>query len=115
MKQYERETQLLLRQLGANGSYIGFQYIAYGVAESIQNPDLIVYISKGLYVRIASHFNTTTSCVERDIRTVKSIIWNYGDRNLLNQILGRELKETPNNAAFIDAIAHYVVSTASGH
>lgn len=53
---YERETCNLLRRLGVNNSYKGFRYTAYGVGRAIHDPELLTYISKGLYVDIASRF-----------------------------------------------------------
>ena len=110
MKQYEKETQKLLRQLGANGSYTGFCYTVYGVTQNIKNPDLVVYICKGLYVDIAEFFHVKIHNVERNIRTVVSIIWEYGDRELLNEVFGRKLITRPKNADFIDALTQYIIS-----
>ncbi|MFQ9514696.1 MAG: sporulation initiation factor Spo0A C-terminal domain-containing protein [Eubacterium sp.] len=109
MKQYEKETQKVLRQLGANGSYIGFNYTVYGVAKTIENPELIVYICKGLYIEIAQHFCVNIGSVERNIRTVVKTIWKHGDRELLNEVFGQELKEKPKNTMFIDALSQYIV------
>lgn len=106
---YERETSNLLRRLGVNNSYVGFRYTNFGVIRTIHDPDLLVYISKGLYVEIAAYYHTSVSCVERNIRTIINTIWLHGDRNLLNQIFGFELEQKPRNGAFIDALAHYVV------
>ena len=105
---YERETDQLLRQLGVNNSYVGFPYAVYGTLLDIQKPELITYISKGLYVEIASKFHTTPGCVERDIRTIVHRIWTRGNRNLLNLIFGYELTQKPRNGEFIDAVAHYI-------
>lgn len=109
MKQYEKETQKLLRQLGVNGSYLGFRYVAYGVACNLENPELIIYICKGLYIEIAKHFHVNIDNVERNIRTVVKVIWNEGDRELLNEVFGMELTKKPKNAVFIDALSQYVL------
>lgn len=106
---YEKEACKLLWRLGVNNSYKGFRYTAYGAACAIHDPDVLTYLSKGLYIEIAHRYRTTVSCVERNIRTVIETIWEHGDRNLLNQVFGFELEQRPRNAAFIDAIAHYVV------
>lgn len=106
---YERETCNLLRRLGVNNSYKGFRYTAYGVRRAIHDPELLTYISKGLYVEIACRFLTTVGCIERDIRTVVKTVWEHGDRTLLNEVFGRELEQKPRNGAFIDAVAHYVI------
>lgn len=102
---YERETCNLLRRLGVNNSYVGFRYTVYGVIRAIANPELLIYISKGLYVEISAEYH----CVERNIRTIISTIWLHGDRTLLNQVFGFELEQKPRNGAFIDALSHYVV------
>lgn len=106
---YERETCSLLRRLGVNNSYKGFRYTAYGIDRVIHDPDLLTYISKGLYVEVAGRYLTTVNCVERDIRTVVETIWEHGDRKLLNEIFGYDLEKKPRNGAFLDAVAHYVV------
>lgn len=77
---YERETCNLLRRLGVNNSYVGFRYTVYGVIRAIANPELLIYISKGLYVEISAEYHTSIGCVERNIRTIISTIWLHGDR-----------------------------------
>ena len=106
---YERETCNLLRRLGVNNSYVGFRYTVYGVIRAIANPELLIYISKGLYVEISAEYRTSIGCVECNIRTIISTIWLHGDRQLLNQVFGFELEQKPRNGAFIDALSHYVV------
>ena len=83
---YEREASQLLRRLGANSSYVGFYYVTYGVSQNIQKPELITFITKGLYAEIAIKYQTTVGCVERDMRTVINTIWQHGNRELLEII-----------------------------
>ena len=59
---YERETCNLLRRLGVNNSYVGFRYTVYGVIRAIANPELLIYISKGLYVEISAEYRTSIGC-----------------------------------------------------
>ncbi len=106
---YKRATSNLLRRLGVNNSYKGFHYTTYGVSQTIRDPELLTCISKGLYAEIASRFQTSIGCVERDIRTVVKTIWEYGDKMLLYEVFGFEIEQKPRNGAFIDAVAHYVV------
>jgi len=106
---YEKETSDLLRRLGVNNAYVGFRYTIYGVIRSIANPELLIYISKGLYVEIAARYQTSVGCVERNIRTIINTIWLHGNRELLNEIFNFGLEQKPRNGAFIDALAHYVV------
>lgn len=107
--QYEREAANLLRRLGVNNSYVGFRYTAYGIARAALEPDLLTYITKGLYVEIAAHYHTSVECVERNMRTVVKVVWEHGDRELLAEVFGRTLEKKPRNGAFIDALAQYIV------
>ena len=103
-----KKVEHLIRRLGANGSYIGFHFTVAAVTKSIKDRRLLLYITKGVYLEVALENNTTVKCVERDIRTVIEVIWKYGDRELLNLVAGRELKEKPNNREFIDMLARFV-------
>lgn len=104
-----KKVEHLIRRLGANGSYIGFHFTVSAVTKSIEDRRLLLYITKGVYLEVA---NTTVKCVERDIRTVIGVIWKYGDRELLNTVAGRELREKPNNREFIDMLARFVEEEA---
>lgn len=108
MKHYKRRIRKILRSLGVNNSYVGFEFVAYGVELTIYEPTLLTYICKGLYIEIAIHFKTSINCVERNIRTVVEKIWEQGDREALNQIFNKELKRKPKNAEFFDALVEYV-------
>ena len=108
MNTYEKETEKLLRKLGINGSYLGFMFITYGVEKLHDDPMLITLICKGLYAEIAIHFNTTIYCVERNIRTIKEIIWRKADKKLLKEIFGSDRTIYPNNTEFMDCLAIYI-------
>ena len=107
MNTYEKETEILLRKLGVNRTYIGFKQVSYGVRLTIDNPFLLTHISKGLYVEIATYSHTTLYCVERNIRTIKELIWKKADKELLKDIFGN-IDEIPRNAEFMDDLAFYV-------
>ena len=85
-------------------------YLLHGISLSLDNPDLLTYIYKGLYVDVAKDFRTTVSCVERDLRTIKSIMWKHGDQELLQKIFGdAPLEEKPiSNAEFIDKLVAFI-------
>ena len=114
MTEIEKETQKLLRRLGANGSYKGFWFVSYGIVKLTDESDLLTHVCKGLYVEVASHFHVNVSCAERNIRTIKHLIWKDGDHELLNEIFGRELMEEPSNASFMDALSAHVQEICSG-
>ncbi len=105
----KQETGRLLRRLGVNSSYKGFWYTVFAVALALVNPMELTFVCKGLYLDIAVRFHTNPNCVERNIRTIKQIIWSYGDRQLLDDIFGSAPASKPlHNAAFIDLLSQYV-------
>ena len=106
---YMKETERLLRGLGVNSYYKGFWQTAYAVQLAIENPESMTYICKGLYIDVAVHFHTSVCCIERNIRTVKQVIWSYGDRELIQEVFGDKAKgNIPNNSRFIDFLARYI-------
>ncbi len=106
---WEKEAERLLRRLGANGSYKGFWFTVYGIARTVQEPELLTYMCKGLYVTVAHHFNVSLQSAERNIRTLKLRLWRSGNRRLMKEIFGKiEKEQCPKNAVFIDGLAAYL-------
>lgn len=100
-----------LRLLGLDNTYKGFRYLIYAIQLVLEDSSILTYICKGLYVEIAIHFHTTVANVERNIRTVKEVIWNTGDREILMAIFGSQYhRKLPANARFIDMLAFYIGS-----
>ena len=109
-------TKQTLRLLGINHSYKGYAYLILAIQLVIKNPDILTNICKGLYIDIASQYNTSVSCVERNIRTIKNHLWKCGDQEVLRKIFGDlYCCKAPTNAAFIDALSYYVMETLSNH
>lgn len=104
----EKATEKVLRALGVNGAYMGYYYMVYALSKVVENEMLLTYISKGLYVEIAAKFHTTVPCVERNLRTVVQVVWNYGDREMLEEMAGKELDKRPGNSEFIDIVSGYL-------
>lgn len=100
-----------LRSLGLNNSYKGFRYLIYAIQLVWEDYDFLTYVCKGLYAEIAIHYHTTVANVERNIRTVKEVIWNNGDKETLRAVFGSlYYMKVPTNAQFIDALAFYIKS-----
>lgn len=98
-----------LRSLGLSSSYKGFRFLVYAINLVMENSDILTYICKGLYLEIALHYDTTITCVERNIRTAKEIIWINGNQTMLRNIFGNLYNhEIPNNTIFIDLLTYYV-------
>ena len=112
---YKKTAEKLLWQLGGNRSYKGFDLTTCSIEEVIRDPGSLTCICKGLYVDVAKRFNTSIYCIERNIRTMKQLIWKYGDRSLLEEIFGPGLSsKSPCNSIFLDKLARYVAEHAQG-
>lgn len=106
---YEKDIQRVLRRLGANGTYRGFNYTVYGIKLSMEDRERLLYVTKGLYLDIAEQYQTSWKCVERDIRTIVDVIWRTGDHELLREINGGRLDEKPKNVKFLEMLTEYML------
>ena len=104
-KQIPLDAERLLRLLGVTGKLSGFRYAVYMVEQVRDQPDDVLLITKRLYKQTADHFNTTPSCVERNLRTLIQSCWNQLDHDFLNVIAGTQLRQPPTNSQFIDMMA----------
>ena len=95
MTNRENAAHKLLRILGANGGYLGFYYKT-------------IYQCKWLYNEVAERYHTTPFCVERNIRTMVDMIWNYGNRQFLKELVPYPFNAKPKNAQFIDGLVAYM-------
>ncbi len=98
----------LLRLLGVSGKLSGFYYAVYMLEQVQQKPDHVLLITKRLYKQTAQHFATTSSCVERNLRTLVQACWRQPDHSLLNRIAGMALVGPPTNTQFIDMLSAYL-------
>lgn len=90
----------VLRQLGITGNYMGFFQTAYAVYLASRQPERLVLVTKWLYPEVAKHYDTTWSCVERNIRSVATLAWN-GHREYLEQLAQQPLPNRPSPSTFI--------------
>lgn len=105
----ELETQIadFLRQLGIWGKLTGHKYLVSAIAQTVNDPSRIQYITKGLYPDLAKLYGSTASRVERAMRTAINAWWRRGDRELLEASTGFKLQRRPTNSEFIELLANY--------
>ena len=101
-------TRRILNRLGINASVFGYVYIDYAVGLVKQDRELLNHVTSKLYPAVASHFGVSPTSVERTIRYAISNCWEKGNRQLLNDIAGRELTERPYTREFIAMLADYM-------
>ena len=95
------DAERLLRMLGASGKLAGFRQAAYMIERVRDNPEYVQLITK-------QEFDTSSSCVERNLRTLVQTCWKYPDHSFLDLITGAPLMQTPTNTQFIDMLAAYL-------
>lgn len=84
---------------GVSGKPSGFYYAVYMLEQVQQKPDHVLLITKRLYKQTAQPFETTSGCVERNLRTLVRACWRQPDHTLLDQIAGRQ---------FLDMLSAYL-------
>lgn len=98
----------LLKELGIHRTYKGYYYVAEAVKLVMQDASLLLYISKSLYPAVARTYDTTISCVERNIRTVITACWDSEYVTDLESMAGVRLYRKPTSGEFIDILANYL-------
>ena len=93
-----------LRALRIPGKMKGLRYLTYAISATVCDPTRTRLITKDLYHEIARSFDTTASCVERDIRSAIYICWQQTQAEL-ERIAGHPLEKRPTNSEFIDLVA----------
>lgn len=90
----------LLNQLGVTANYTGFFHTGYAVSLCAEHPDRLLLVTKCLYPEVAKQYGTNWKAVERNIRTVNSVIWRE-NRPLLEQLARRPLAQKPCTAQML--------------
>ncbi len=103
--------QELLLYIGFPPNLYGYSYIVYAMELIIQNPDNMHHVTKGLYIDVAKHFNTTPERVERAIRHSINATWAYGNKELLNTMFYNYIKPNkgvPTNSLLLARLYYYI-------
>lgn len=104
----EREITQIMLGLGIPANIKGYQYLREGILLSMDDMEMVNYITKMLYPSIAKRYNTTSSRVERSIRHAIDVAWNRGTIGNMDKIFGYPVyfkKEKPTNSEFIAFVA----------
>lgn len=107
---YDLETKVtnILHEIGVPAHIRGYHYMREAIIMSVNNMDVLNYITKELYPSIAKKCNTTPSRVERAIRHAIEVAWNRGKIEAIDTIFGYTInnhKGKPTNSEFIALIA----------
>lgn len=107
---YEKVIINTLDSFGVSRSYTGYNYVVYGLLLIIEDKNRIECITKSLYLDIAKHYQTTWNCVEKNMRTVVTSIWQSGNIELLEIVFNRSNRtKRPTNKEFLKYMYDYVM------
>lgn len=99
-----------LDSLHVSKTYIGYDYIIYGLKLLYEDYDRITSIVKSLYIEIADKYSTSWSCVEKDIRRTVQNIWKIENDEMLKRIFGKSSSEQRiTNKEFFRGLSVYVL------
>ena len=104
----EAQISRILHTIGIPAHIKGYAYLRSAIIMTIEDPDIINYVTKSLYPSVAKSHHTTTSRVERAIRHAIEIAWDRGDVETLNSFFGYTISRQrgkPTNSEFIAMIA----------
>ena len=98
----------VIHEVGVPAHIKGYQYLREAIMMVVNDIDVINQITKSLYPKIASKYNTTPSRVERAIRHAIEVAWGRGQQEAVESIFGYTIsasKGKPTNSEFIAMIA----------
>ena len=104
----EADITNIIREIGIPAHIKGYQYIREAIMMTVNDMNLLNYITKLLYPTIAKKYKTTSSSVERAIRHAIEVAWNRGRIDVLEELFGYTVsagKGKPTNSEFIALIA----------
>ncbi len=103
----EGEISVLLSRMGISASIKGYHFIRRAVIMAVEDVEVLVGITKGLYPDIAKQYKTTASKVERAIRHAIESAWKKNGPQVYFETAGYLPAEKPTNGQFIAALSEY--------
>ena len=107
-KSIEGEVTEIIREIGIPAHIKGYQYIREAICITVEDPNMLNYITKLLYPTIAKKYKTTSSSVERAIRHAIEVAWSRGKMDVIQDLFGYTIhagKGKPTNSEFIALIS----------
>jgi two-component system response regulator (stage 0 sporulation protein A) len=104
----EAKVTNILHEIGVPAHIRGYHYMREAIIMSVNDLDVLNYITKELYPSIAKKCNTTPSRVERAIRHAIEVAWSRGKIDAIDKLFGYTVnthKGKPTNSEFIALIA----------
>ena len=103
----ESEISMLLSRMGISASIKGYAFIRKAVMLAVEDEDVLIGITKGLYPCIARQYKTSASKVERAIRHAIESAWKKNGAQIYFEIAGYLPPDKPTNGQFIAALSEH--------
>lgn len=104
----------ILLSIGVPPNLLGYSYILYALQLILFQPDYMHAITKELYEDIARKYCTSSTRVERNIRTAIQTTWLYGNVEMINRLFQNSVrpdKGYPTNSMFLARLYYYISNT----
>ncbi len=104
----ENDVTNIIREIGIPAHIKGYQYVREAIIMSVQDINMLNYITKLLYPSIAKKYKTTSSSVERAIRHAIEVAFNRGRIEVIEEMFGYTVnagKGKPTNSEFIALVS----------
>ncbi len=104
----ENDVTNIIREIGIPAHIKGYQYVREAIIMSVQDINMLNYITKLLYPSIAKKYKTTSSSVERAIRHAIEVAFNRGRIEVIEDMFGYTVnagKGKPTNSEFIALVS----------
>lgn len=98
----------LLHKMGYTGNYMGMESLITAVELVWRDRTLLHSVTKVLCPEVAKRCGGTWKTVERNLRTAAKACWERGDRALLQEMAGMELRAMPSTGELIYYIVSYI-------
>lgn len=103
------EIKSTLDKLIAARTSLGYDYIVYGLLLINEDQTRVSNITKALYIDIAAHYETSWSCVEKNIRNTVNAIWTAENKTILEMIFNRtHMDRKPTNKEFFEYLYDFI-------
>ena len=113
----EQAVTTMLMRLGVPAHLTGYKFLRTALMLVLDQPELLIGMTRELYPLIARQYATTAGCVERAIRHASTQAWNRGGGDSYRQLLGRSaslMGDRPSNGEFLAQVSEGLRMLLSG-
>ncbi|AMJ42044.1 sporulation initiation factor Spo0A C-terminal domain-containing protein [Anaerotignum propionicum] len=103
----EADISATLSRMGISASIKGYHFIRRAIMMAVDNEEVLIGITKGLYPDIGKLFKTSASKVERAIRHAIESAWKKNGQQVYFEVVGYLTPDKPTNGQFIAALTEY--------